>query len=162
MLMTYIKRTGWLFVFLIIMTSTTVYAESDLLGGVDKQWLCDNQQKIYAGVDDDDAASYYHAGMIFFQGFCVIRDLPYSFRLFVKAAKGGYIEAYHTIALMSHIGLGTKKDLPHADKIFSELLKQHYGPTVRYACAIQQGEDERIKSFPPLQSLNNYSACETR
>lgn len=154
--MTYIKA---IILWVMAVLSTSSYAQGGLLGDVDKQWLCDNQETIYAGVDEKDPSSIYHAGLMFFQGACVIKDFPFAFSLFVEAADEGYINAYHVVAIMSHIGLGTKQDLKNADRIFAELLKANYSPTVRYACAIQKGDDKRIAAFSPLNSLNNYSDC---
>ena len=60
----------------------SAHAQIGVLADVDEKWLCDNQEQIFAGVDKGNTESRYHAGMLFYQGTCVIRDLPFAFELF--------------------------------------------------------------------------------
>lgn len=144
------------FASLFFLFSFFVQAENVFEKEMGKSFFCENKKEIFLGVNDGDVTSLYNAGVMHYNGYCVEKNLNISYNLFAQAASKGHIKSYHTVALILHVGGRGEKDLAKADEIFAALLVNEFSATVRYACAIQSGKDDRLITLPKLNSLESY------
>lgn len=143
---------------LFLVASKDIFAENNISLQDD---LCQEKEQFFLGASKGDTLSLYNSGVLYFNGECVEKNLELAYELFAHAANNGYDKALHTVAVMLHSGVGTQKNLVKANEIFTELLRKEFHLAKKYACAMQEFKDSRIKSFPPLSALQTYKGCKS-
>jgi TPR repeat protein len=94
-------------------------------------------KKVFEGVKAGKKDAIFEYGKFLYHGTCIEKNEEQAFLFFAKSAQEGHVGAYYNVALMYHLGVGTKEDKKKATDMFESLLETQYPPSIDYVCSLE-------------------------